>query len=448
VTKGFLQIPGVDFTESYSPVANDSSIRIGIGLVLYHEDAHWIAELFDVEAAFLNAVLDIEIFVEWSSWDSSPKKSTTTRVFSCLTPSTEIWTPPQDVYRTVKRNRHDACLFYKRDPNTNEVNLVVIVYVDDILCCGPKKEIEWLKLQVRKSNNITELGQLNKYLGLWYEWGRDKNGPFVKARMNDMAKAIIDYYEKYVGLTIKEAKTPGFPGTTLTKSTDEQAEGIDTDKYRSLVGKIMYYVVKIAPGCANAVRELSQFMSLPTAEHWEAMERLMLGGYLKKYKKSHHLIYRKPRELKVVGSADSNYATNPDDRKSISGNIHTVGGMITSWASKKQSCVTLSSSEAEYASLATYFQEMRFQQQLLREIATSVIPAVVYEDNQGCIYLIKNQQVGARTEHIDVRMHLMRNIVFQGLARVVFTRSEDNDSDILTKNTVEKIFERHTTNIH
>jgi hypothetical protein len=45
-------------------------------------------------------------------------------------------------------------------------------------------------------------------------------------------------------------------------------------------------------------------------------------------------------------------------------------------------------------------------------------------------------------------MHLMRNIVFQGLARVVFTRSEDNDSDILTKNTVEKIFERHTTNIH
>jgi hypothetical protein len=91
---------------------------------------------------------------------------------------------------------------------------------------------------------------------------------------------------------------------------------------------------------------------------------------------------------------------------------------------------------------------MRFQQQLLlKEIAMSVIPAVVYEDNQGCIYLIKNQQVGARTKYIDVRMHFMRNLVFQGLARVVFTPSEDNDSDILTKNTVEKIFEQHATNI-
>jgi hypothetical protein len=340
----------------------------------------------------------------------------------------------------------DPCLFFERDPNTNKVNLLVIVYVDDILCGGPKKETEWLKLQVRKSNNITELGRLNKYLRLWYEWGRDKDGPFVQATMNDMAETIIDYYKKYVGPTIKEAKTPGFPGMTLTKSTDDQAEGINTDKYRSLDGKIMYYVVKIAPECVNAVRELSQYyMSKPTAEHWRAMERLV--GYLK-HKKSHHLIYRKPRELRVVGSADSNYPTSPDDRKSISGNMHTVGGMITSWASKNQASVTLLSTEAKYVSLASYFQEMRFQQQLLlKEIAMSVIPAVVYEDNQGCIYLIKNQQVGARTKYIDVRMHFMRNLVFQGLARVVFTPSEDNDSDILTKNTVEKIFEQHATNI-
>jgi hypothetical protein len=457
VTKGFLQIPGVDFTESFSPVANDSTIRIGIGLVLYNEDDQWIAEVFDVEAAFLNAILDIEMFVEWPKlmvelgFISQKEHDETCiqlvksqygnvdaalRWLKTFTRQlTEMGLTPSDV---------DPCLFYKRDPNTRKVILLVIVYVDDILCCGPATEIEWLKAQVRKSNNITELGRLNKYLGLWYKWGRDKDGPFVKATMNDMAETIIGDYEKHVGRTIKEAKTPGFPGTTLTKSSDKEAEGIETEKYRSLVGKIMYYVVKIAPDCANAARELSQYMAQPTAEHWRAMERLV--GYLK-HKGSHHLIYRKPRELRVIGSADSNYATSPDDRKSISGNIHTLGGMITSWASKKQASVTLSSTEAEYVSLASHFQETRFQQQLLQEIAVNVIPAIVYEDNQGCIYLVKNQQVGARTKHIDIRMHFMRNICNDGLAKVIFTPSEDNDSDILTKNVVEKIFEQHAPNI-
>jgi hypothetical protein len=65
VTKGYMQVPGVDFTESFSPVATDSTIRIGIGLTLYHEEDNWICEVFDVEAAFLNAELDIEMFAEW-----------------------------------------------------------------------------------------------------------------------------------------------------------------------------------------------------------------------------------------------------------------------------------------------------------------------------------------------------------------------------------------------
>jgi hypothetical protein len=206
----------------------------------------------------------------------------------------------------------------------------------------------------------------------------------------------------------------------------------------------MYYVTKIAPDCANAARELSQYMARPTQEHWRALERLV--GYMKQ-KKSHHLIYRKPRELRVIGSADSNYATNPDDRKSISGNIHTVGGMITSWKSKKQASVTLSSTEAEYQSLAMHFQETKFQQMLLDEIATNQYPSVVYEDNQGCIYLVKNQQVGSRTKHISVRYHFMRNEVTADKVIVIFVPSEENESDILTKNVIEKLFQYHSAQL-
>jgi hypothetical protein len=457
VTKGYMQVPGVDFTESFSPVATDSTIRIGIGLTLFYEEENWICEVFDVEAAFLNADIDIEMYAEWpegsvelgfltqeehDKYCIQMLKSQYGNVDAALR-----WTRTFAAHLTkigMIQSQVDPCLFYKKDPNNGKIVLLVICFVDDQICNGTKTEIEWLKKKVRERFNIQDLGRLKKFLGIWYEWGRDNDGPFVKATMNDMAATIVEDYEKHVGHPIKGAKTPGFPGTTLTKGEDDQAEGIDTEKYRSLVGKIMYYVTKIAPDCANAARELSQYMARPTLDHWKAVERLV--AYIKE-KKSHHLVYRKPRELRVIGSADANYATNPDDRKSISGSIHTVGGMITSWSSKKQSSVTLSSAESEYFSAAEHMKETRFQQMLLDEIATNVYPSVVYEDNQGCIFLVKNRQVGSRTKHMDVRMHWIRNEVAAGRVIFLFVPSEEMECDGMTKNVPERLFQYHVPNM-
>ena len=66
VTKGYLQVPGVDFTEKFSPVANDTSTRILIGMTLYFSDKFsWVCETFDVEAAFVEPYLDIEMYIDW-----------------------------------------------------------------------------------------------------------------------------------------------------------------------------------------------------------------------------------------------------------------------------------------------------------------------------------------------------------------------------------------------
>jgi hypothetical protein len=170
------------------------------------------------------------------------------------------------------------------------------------------------------------------------------------------------------------------------------------------------------------------------------MERMV--GYLQQ-KENHHLVLRRPRELRPVGSADSNYATDSDDRRSVTGNVNTLGGMITSWTSKKQPITTLSSTEAEYVSVATHCQETIFLQMLLDEITTSVRPAVIYEDNMGCIYLVRNQQVGARTKHIDVRHHFIREQVAKGNIKVCFIPTEENESDACTKNLPEVSFTKH-----
>jgi hypothetical protein len=123
--------------------------------------------------------------------------------------------------------------------------------------------------------------------------------------------------------------------------------------------------------------------------------------------------------------------------------------MITGWTSKKQSTVTLSSTEAEYVSVSAHCQETRFMQQLLDEVAhdESERPAVIYEDNMGCIYLTRNQQVGQRTKHIDVRHHYIREHVGNENVKVCFVGTSDNESDICTKNLPEPAFTKHATNL-
>jgi hypothetical protein len=107
---------------------------------------------------------------------------------------------------------------------------------------------------------------------------------------------------------------------------------------------------------------------------------------------------------------DSNYATAKEDGRSISGGIHTLGGTIIHWMSKTQASVTLSSTEAEYASLASGATQVKFVQQLLEEITDCTTSGIILEDNTGAIFLVKNQQVGSCTKHIDVQHHYIREM--------------------------------------
>jgi hypothetical protein len=143
---------------------------------------------------------------------------------------------------------------------------------------------------------------------------------------------------------------------------------------------------------------------------------------------------------------DSNYATDKEDRRSVSGGIHTVGGTIINWMSKTQASVTLSLTEAEYASLASGATQVKFVQQLLEEIADCTTPGIILEDNTGAIFLVKNRQVVIRIKHIDVRHHYIQEMRERGQVEV-FVRSEKKLSDILTKNVPEKLLVAHAKDI-
>jgi hypothetical protein len=116
------------------------------------------------------------------------------------------------------------------------------------------------------------------------------------------------------------------------------------------------------------------------------------------------------------------------------------------WKSKSGKSVTLSSTEAEYFAASEIAKEAIFARNVIESMGLKLdYPIVVRVDNTGAIYIANNHAVGQRTKHIDIRAHFVREYIEDGILKVMFVRSEDNEADIYTKNTAEDLFEKHKT---
>lgn len=135
----------------------------------------------------------------------------------------------------------------------------------------------------------------------------------------------------------------------------------------------------------------------------------------------------------MTGSADADWAASVVDRRSYTGYIFKLGNSIVSWESRKQRTVALSSTEAEYMSLSDACKEALFIKAFMSECLKLDVKIVVYNDNQSTIKLSENHMYHARTKHIDVRHHFIREIVENGVIVIRYKCTNDMLADILTK---------------
>ena len=199
----------------------------------------------------------------------------------------------------------------------------------------------------------------------------------------------------------------------------------------------MRYTTKEGPDAENAARDLAVHMSHPGPENWKALGRLI--GYLK-CKNTKGIIIRKPKVMILVIFCDSNYVIDNETRNILSGLVATLGGTLITCLSKTQRNVTLSSTEAEYVTLSSFAQKINFVSMFLVEMNEVQNPSVIYEDNQGAIFLANNRQVGIRTKHIDIRRHFLQDMVEEKDICVQYIRSEYNPAGIMTNNNSEAGF--------
>ena len=142
---------------------------------------------------------------------------------------------------------------------------------------------------------------------------------------------------------------------------------------------------------------------------------------------------RNQEASRIVGFADSDWAADSEDRKSVSGFIFKVFGNTVSWSSKKQATVATSSSEAEYVALGAAATEAIWLNGLLIDLQVEALdPPIIFEDNHGCIGMAKNLET-KRSKHIDVKHHFVRDHIAEGRLKIEAIGTSEQIADLFTK---------------
>ncbi|KAG3230714.1 hypothetical protein PI124_g24188 [Phytophthora idaei] len=166
----------------------------------------------------------------------------------------------------------------------------------------------------------------------------------------------------------------------------------------------MHLMTATRPDIAYAVGYVSRFMENPQDEHWVAVKRIF--RYLQGTE-THGICFKPGDNIDYRGYSDADWAGDLADRKSTSGYTFMLMGAPVSWGSKKQSSVSLSTSEAEYIALSLAIQEGKWIHRLLCEILAATNDTgpelKIREDNQSCIKMTKNPVSHGRAKHIDIK---------------------------------------------
>jgi hypothetical protein len=280
-------------------------------------------------------------------------------------------------------------------------------WVDDCVAIGSRKELTNLARSVDAKYGTTGLGEVRWVLGMLLE--RDRPARTIAISQEAFIDSILLRFHLADATTVTTPLTPGthLSSTDCPTSKDEIDE-MANRPYRELVGALAWLALGTRPDIAFATSSLARFGHNPGRVHWDAAKRVL--RYLKGTK-GWRLTLGGKSPPEVSAYTDADWGSHSDDRRSIGAYVVMIGDGTVSWKSKKQSCVALSSTEAEYMALCQASKESVWMTDFLRCLGISLVPMVVNADNQGSIALAKNPVFHDRSKHIDIQYHYTRDLV-------------------------------------
>jgi len=433
VAQGYNQKYGVDYDETTSPVVRFESIRTLIALAAkYGLHLHQL----DISTAFLNGELKEDIYMKQpEGFQVKGKEHLVCKLKKSiygLKQSPRCWNEALDKQlknMKFKQSANDPCIYILQ---SGEEVFIIAVYVDDIILCGKNQDrINEFIGMIGDKFDIRDMGTLKYFLGvkiLYLDSGAIWIGQPTYTR-ELLSKVSME--------KSKPVATPVESGCKFVKSKDTD-DIVYQEFYQSAVGQLLYLSTRTRPDIAYAVGNVARFSSKPSQQHWIAVKRIFryLNGTI-----NHGLLF--DNKSNVEGFSDADWAGNLDDRKSTSGYVFMMSGAAISWNSKKQSCVALSTAEAEYIALAKASQESVWLQRLLIDMGEKQKNAIIiHEDNQSAIAMAKNPSFHGRAKHIDMKYHYVRELVKDDKIELRYCETGNMIADMMTKGIAKTQFEK------
>ncbi|KAI0524508.1 hypothetical protein KFK09_003879 [Dendrobium nobile] len=305
--------------------------------------------------------------------------------------------------------------------NKDNVQLYMVIYIDDILLTGNSSEMINTTLeQLRNKFDMKHLGSANSFLGI--QITRHHNSFFLS-----QSKYAITILENAGMKTSKHLANP-----SQTKLSDSQAStvlGSDPMLYRHLVGALQYLTLT-RPDISFVVNSLCQQMHNPMPTDFQLLQRLL--RYVNAMFTFGLPISQGTTELQSFSDAD--WAGDKNTRRSTSGYCTFLGNTLISWSVKKQPTVARSSTEAEYRSIAAALTDIIWLRRLLLDFNISLSsPTKLYCDSTSAIALANNPVFHARTKHIEIDHHFIKDHIDTKTVNILPISTKDQVADIFTK---------------
>ncbi|GJQ95323.1 retrotransposon protein, putative, ty1-copia subclass [Tanacetum coccineum] len=387
VAKGYTQTPGIDYEETFSPVADIRAIRILIAIAAYYDYEIW---QMDVKTAFLNGYLNEEVYMEQPEGFVNPKYPNRVcklkRSIYGLKQASRQWNKRFD--DEIKKfgftqNRDEPCVYLKA--SRSNVTFLIL-YVDDILIMG---------------NNIPMLQDVKSYLGRCFA-------------MKDLGEAA------YI-LGIK----------------------IYRDRSRRLIGLCQSaYIEKILK---RFHMENSKRGSIPMQEKLR-LSKSQGASTPAELKRMQNVSYTSAvGSIMVSCYTDVGYLTDADDLKSQTGYVFVLNGGAVDWKSAKQSIFATSSAEAKYIAAYDASKEAVWVRKFI--FGLGVVPIKMYYDNTRAIAISKESGITKGAKHFQAKVHYLREVIEFGDIKLEKVHTDDNLADPFTKALAFLKHSKHTRNI-
>jgi transposase InsO family protein len=443
VAKGFSQKEGLDYKETFAPVAKFASIRTLLALAA-HQD--YEIHQMDVKTAYLNGDLDVELYMtQPEGFVVAGQEELVCKLRKSLYGLKQAGRAWFEKINTalIKMDftplDSDHCVYVRH--RGDEV-MYIVLYVDDLLLIGSSlAEVKQLKTDLSARFEMTDLGEAEYVLGL--QLTRNRRARTLSLSQSDYIRRLL---ERYGMSECNKAPTPLPTGLRLSKKdcpAVKPAEPLLVDgkhTYASVVGAIMYAMLGTRPDLAFAIGLLTRFNSNPGPHHIGALKRVLryLKGTI-----DFQLTYgtegsgssgSSNSTLAVLGHCDSDWGASLDDRRSVSGTVFTIAGGAVTWQAQRQKSVALSTVEAEYMAACQAAKDAVWLRAFLIGLGlNATAPTNIFCDSQGAIALAKNPEHHQRSKHIDLRYHFVREQVTGGAIALVYTPTSDMVADQLTK---------------